>query len=143
MEFRRDNNAHGLLSSPTYSTVLETNEMGEIQNLGNKLTDTYVNHIAANSKDTGDSAHYTINSGKVNLILGNQPKSESEISENITHEIVKYPFPPSCLSDVNLEINYKPKNETIESEEEHFVSSRVQSVSSSCTLKDRYRLTEP
>ena len=75
--------------------------------------------------------------------MGNQPKSESEMSENITHEIVKNPFPPSCLSDVNVEMSYKPKNETIESEEEHFVSSREQSVSSSCTLKDRYRLTEP
>ena len=44
MEFRRDNNAHGFLSNLIYSTVLETNEMGEIQNLGNKLTDMYVNH---------------------------------------------------------------------------------------------------
>ena len=103
----------------------------------------YVNHRAANSMDTGDSAQYTIDSGKVNLILGNQPKSESQMSQNITHGRVENLFPPSCLSDVNLEMSYKPKNETIELEEEHFVSSREQSVSSSCTLKDRYRLKEP
>ena len=98
---------------------------------------------AANSMGTGDSPQYSVESGEVNLILGNQPKCESGPSENITPGRVENPFPPSCLSDVNVEMSLKPKNETVETEEEHFVSSREQSGSSSCTLKDRYRLKEP
>ena len=62
---------------------------------------------------------YREESGEVNPIPGNQPECGSGTSKNITPIRVENPSPPSCSSNVNIKMSYKPWDETADVEEEH------------------------